>query len=227
MGKLIPVTLHLPDQRGVEISPFGRGNVKIGPSVYTYSRVAGRGTFLGTCPGSTDECEAICYAKRIQGPVLEQYVKNSQTADVPPIPRECRLLRIHVSGDFDSPEYVYNWLDRLEARPDVTAWTYTRSWRVPSILPALEDLRKLPNIQVFASMDTSTEELPPPGWRIAWIEGDERLIPTRSPHHFVTGYDDEGWVGYVCPEETGRKENCEKCRYCFDGKKHDVVFLRH
>lgn len=62
---------------GVVVSPFGRGNLKIGSGVYTYSRLPGHpsrpalGTapelYLeqrGTCPGSSPECEAICYASR-------------------------------------------------------------------------------------------------------------------------------------------------------------------
>ena len=94
-----PLIVYLPDTRGVEISPFGKGNTKIGQDVYTYSRLAEY-----TCPGATEECLEICYAKRIVGPVRDQYALNSQTADVPPLPRDCRLLRIHISGDFDSPD---------------------------------------------------------------------------------------------------------------------------
>jgi hypothetical protein len=237
MAKLTsPLIVYLPDTRGVEISPFGRGNWKIGPGVFTYSRLAGKYTLLGTCPGSTPECEDICYAKRITGIVRQQYKANSESAFVPALPQDARLVRIHVSGDFDAPDYINNWCQRLQERPDVTAWAYTRSWRVKALLPALERLRAMPNVQLFASMDVSTEELPPAGWRIAWIDGDPRLKPTRSSEHRWIDTDYSDWnsmltgvpqLGYICPEQTQRRVNCEQCRYCFDGQKHDVIFLRH
>jgi hypothetical protein len=269
-----PLIVYLPDTRGVEISRYGRGNLKLGASVYTYSRPAGdkwRGIIdssagrlktkqdWGTCPGSTDECEKICYAKRIGGPVWDVYKRNAFD-DVPPIPDDCTLLRLHVSGDFDTVAYIENWIARLLERttmrfaleenfslhngpqgaapvvrtlPPVMCWTYTRSWRVPELLPALERLRALPNVQLFASLD-STSELPPAGWRRAWIDGDLRLANfdgvqwTYGPHPASDNQlGPDGIMSYVCPEETGRKPDCESCRYCFEGQHNDVTFLKH
>lgn len=258
-----PLVVYLPDTRDVTVSRYGIGNLKLGFGVFTYSRLAGDAQ--GTCPGSTDECEDICYAKRIRGPVADVYVLNSGTDNVPAIPLECKVLRLHVSGDFDSVEYINNWIAQLRLRPDVTAWAYTRSWRVPRLLLALEQLRALPNMQLFASMDASTQDLPPVGWRRAWIWRDiptnrwpmeNRLkLPTCTVCNDTGEYDGEYGprscmsclVGarsdrmhnltavlttsvtpsYVCPEETGRKANCLACGYCFEGRKHDVVFLEH
>jgi hypothetical protein len=203
--------VYLPDTRGVQVARFGRGNAKIGANVYTYSRLPG-GEW--TCPGATPECERFCYAKRVSGPVRDVWATNSADEIPPPLPDDTRLFRLHVSGDFTSVRYIYAWRERLEARPDVTCWVYTRSWRVPDLMPALEALRALPNVQMFASMDISTSELPPRGWRRAWLSGDARI-----------GAD--GVRSYVCPEETGAKANCEACRYCFDGKRNDVTFLLH
>lgn len=208
--KTVGGSVFLPDERDVTLSRYGYGNKKIGPSVYTYSRLPGRGVVKGTCPGSTVGCEAICYAKRIAGPVRSIHSDNSERDDVPPIPDACRLLRIHVSGDFDTVAYVDAWVSRLEARPDVTAWAYTRSWRVPSLVPALERLRALPNMQLFASMDDTTPEDPPDGWRVAWIAGDRRIDKAIQ-----------------CPEQTGDKSSCEACGYCLVGRKGGVVFARH
>jgi hypothetical protein len=265
MTKAVPLIVYIPDRRDVEVSGrFTAGNNKIGYSVFTYSRLAGKENIieniyapgggsvnLGTCPGSTPECEAICYAKRIRGAVHDIYVSNSETDDVPPIPEACQILRIHVSGDFNSVAYINNWIARLEERPDVTCWAYTRGWRVPALLPALERLRALPNVQLFASMDASCAEMPPSGWRRAWIfraapkNGwgiESRLDLYRTP--IRTGADEGGnetyrlgelstrcnvdqTPSYVCPEETGRKANCIECGYCFEGRKHDVTFLEH
>lgn len=231
--KAYPLVVYLPDTKDVTISRFGEGNLKLGPGVFSYSRSAG--ALYGTCPGSTEECEAICFAKRIRGPIAEVYQRN-YGSEVPPIPEECTVLRIHVSGDFDSVQYIENWIDRLSERPEVTCWAYTRSWRVPELLPALERLRTLANVQLFASMDPSCEELPPTGWRRAWIWRDaaghwpmeSRLknwqrVPVRSDNQQAM----DGTPSYVCPEETGRRTDCASCGYCFEGQKHDVTFIEH
>jgi hypothetical protein len=247
-----PLTVYIPDTRGVEVSRYGKGNLKIGLGVFTYSRLPGLpgvfalgtnsrqengydGVPLGTCPGATEECLRICYAARPvteDGAVYRMWLRNA-SSDVPPIPAECKILRLHVSGDFDSIWYINNWIARIAERPDVTMWVYTKSWRVPELLPYLEKLRALPNVQMFASMDKSKQDFPPTGWRRAWIDGDARgghpqLVRAHMDdpvtHNLIT-YD--GTPSYVCPEETKRQPNCEACKYCFEGKANDVTFLEH
>jgi len=185
--KAAPLIVHLPDARGVELSQYGSGNLKLGFGVYTYSRLPGHPaegelSVGGTCPGSTAECEAICYAKRVRGIVRSVIWTRNGSDVVPPIPVDCQVLRIHVSGDFDSVAYINNWEARLVERPDVTAWAYTRSWRVSELLPALCRLQRLPNLQLFASMDPSTQDVPPAGWRRAWIYRDK-----PNPHRLDDG----------------------------------------
>lgn len=236
------LTVYLPDTRGVEISRFGKGNLKIGLGVHTYSKLPGKGkalgtvptsTFQGTCPGASEECLAICYAARPvseYGPVFDMWARNTGYALAPTeLPPGCRLLRLHVGGDFDTERYIDSWTALLAGHPDVKVWAYTRSWRVPALLPALERLRALPNVQLFASMDASIVELPPAGWRRAWINGDERLsfvFPLHQGTRNQIVHSDETY-SFVCPEETGHKPNCESCRYCFDGHKGDVTFIKH
>lgn len=240
-----PLTFYLPDTRGVALSRYGKGNLKIGPNVFTFSRLPGhphhaalgsdgQGS-VGTCPGASEECQAICYAARPvaeNGPVAEMWNRNGED-DVPPIPAEARMLRLHVSGDFNCAKYIRNWIDRLASRPDVTCWVYTRSWRVPELLPILEQLRRLPNVQMFASMDSSIPEVPPAGWRRAWIDGDPRAgEPINEAAHTDesvrrNGNTFDGTWSFVCPEETGDQPNCETCGYCQNGKKNDVTFLKH
>lgn len=197
--------VFLPDTRGVTISRFGKGNLKIGPNVVTYSKPA-----VISCPGATDWCKEHCYARRIDDPVYGVHVVNlAHKADVPDLPQGTQLVRIHVSGDFDSVIYIGRWIAIAKNNPTVRFWAYTRSWRVPELLPGLEQLRALPNVQLFASEDTSTDEPPPEGWRRAWIEDN----PRKS--------------GMVCPEERGRVENCEACGFCFEDLRKDVIFLKH
>lgn len=240
------LTVHLPDTRGVTISRWGRGNTKIGlDGVYTYSRLPGRpdgrfdelaqelgfahGTSTGTCPGSSEECESICYAKRVVNTPLvwEMWRINSETERLPgpedPLPDDAKVVRLHVSGDFTSEEYIEEWVRLAESRLDVRFFGYTRSWRVKGLLPALERFRALPNVQLFASMDKSIKALPPEGWRRAWIENDERLQQVRDDYWRAL----DGAPAYVCPEEQGRRANCQECGYCITGKKNDVIFLLH
>lgn len=287
MQILKPLTVYIPDTRGVKLSSYGLGNLKIGPGVHTYSRLPGRPWkkslglhgaeplkcevepvvekplrqgeshpgWVGTCPGSTEECESICYATRPVtelGPVATMWLRNTIDNIVPAIPEETKILRIHISGDFDRPEYIESWIARLSERPDVACWVYTRSWRVPELLASLERLRALPNVQMFASMDASCVDLPPTGWRRAWIHRTaEKAVKTgwgmETRLKFFKGRDEvDASVGYdavamgalrgvafdstpglICPEETGRKQNCVECGYCIKGQKYDVIFLEH
>jgi hypothetical protein len=199
-----PIIVYLPDTRGVEISRFGKGNLKIGPNVFTYSQLPGV-----DCPGRSEWCKKYCYAQRVQDPIRPIWKQNSD-AGLPPtaLPPECRLLRLHVGGDFNSVEYVWAWSKLLQARPDVQAWAATKAWRVSALRSSLEGLRGLPNIQLLASVDESMEEDPPKFWRKAWVEGDSRAC------------------GLTCPEETGEKRDCEECRYCFKPG-GDVIWRKH
>ena len=185
---------------------FSKGNTKTG-NVITYSRTPG-----DTCPGASDLCASICYAKRPYrrySQTRAQWDANASVTDIPTLPLGPATIRLHVSGDFDTAEYVLAWYFALRARPDVLAWTYTRSWRVPELLPYLEKLRGLPNVQMFASTDQTITETPPDGWRVAFIDGDDR------------------YSGITCPEQTGVKASCAECGICFIGKRGNVRFLKH
>lgn len=241
MTKVSKIKVYIPDTRGVVMEDrYQQGNLKIGMGVTTYSRLPGDPKYAalgmpegfghaGTCPGATPECQRMCYAAR---PVEEQDVvfriwhRNSLTDEVPAIPDECEILRIHVGGDFDKLTYIAAWWRRIRERLTIPVWAYTRSWRIPGLRAGLEAIRKLPNVQLFASVDisTTTKELAAiKGWRRAWIAGDERLTRVTD-HNYVTF---DGVPAYVCPEETGRKRDCVSCGYCFEGLKHDVIFLEH
>lgn len=221
-------TVHLIDDRRMVISPWSRGNTKLGSGIATYSTLPGK--LLGTCPGSSDECEAVCYAKRaVQNPWVGTLWKDNQARgdDIPPPPLWAKTIRFHVSGDFHTVGYIRAWIKLAADRPDVTFFGYTRSWRVDYLLPDLETFRALPNVHLFASVDASMSDEPPAGWRIAWLEGDLRveLHPggAAGKAHRINRIRPSRVL--VCPEERGIKANCQECGYCFR-KGADVYFLK-
>jgi hypothetical protein len=191
----------------VSISPK---NPKLGP-IASFSTPPGV-----TCPGASEWC-VTCYAKkyfRMYKNVQTAYERNRQArtesdfVDTMIAKIKGPFFRIHVSGDFDSLEYIDQWITIAKARPDVAFWAYTRSWNVPTLVEALDRLRALPNVQLFASHD-ATMSAPPSGWRVAGIEGTDTVR------------------GYACPEQNGRKANCLDCGYCFRGKRGNVIFTVH
>ena len=172
----------------------------------------------GTCPGATPWCSTHCYAKRGRQrfpSVVARYESNHARLQEPggldafvrEVGRELRehvaaACRIHDAGDFHSVAYTEAWARIARASPHVSFCAYTRSWRVPGLRASLERLRRLPNVHLFASVDPSTRQAPPKGWRVAYIEG-------------MRG------KGLPCPEQAkdrfGRQvqSSCASCGYCY------------
>ena len=177
-----------------------RGNTKLGKSVGTINRMPG-----DTCPGESEWCSWACYAK---GGMFFYQWKRYKTSNIELPEKFPPFVRIHASGDFDSEAYI-DWISQMvKSNHETLFWAYTRSWRIPALLPALEALRGLPNMQLFASTDVTTE-LPPDGWRVAFIEGDTRF------------------KGPLCMEQTGAKPSCASCGYCFKGFRNNIQFRQH
>lgn len=192
----------------------GDGNMKVG-SIRTFSLPSRL-----TCPGASSWCSKHCYAYRFErrrpncrdaysrNLVLTWHPDEFVEAMLQVIPKKLPQCRIHVSGDFYSVEYIEAWQRICGEYPHTLFWCYTRSWNVPDLLPALEKLRDLPNVQLFASTDPSMP-LPPKGWRVAFIEEDPRASGLR------------------CLEQYGRKPSCLECGYCFQQQRGDVIFKTH
>lgn len=142
------------------------------------------------------------------------------------------LLRHGVEGDFDTVRYIRSWEQVLKWRPKTTFWAYTRSWRVLELQRALEELRSLPNVQVFASMDWATwnsGELPPGWFRLP--SGEVRPVggAWRQAWMGPAPYELRRYV-FQCPEtrpmailqgknkgkpEPRYRPSCESCQICF------------
>jgi hypothetical protein len=191
-----------------------KGNAKLG-ALANWSLPAGL-----TCPGASDYCAIICYAKKgfFNMPrVRNAYDSNFEASQHPEfVPAMIQAItdinddkfRMHASGDFYSVAYIESWQKIARALPHVTFFGYTRSWNVPGLVNALEALRALPNVQLFASLDDSMPDAPE-GWRIAYMEGDTRH------------------KGMVCLEQVGKKPDCASCGYCFIKQAGHVEFIKH
>lgn len=190
------------------------GNSKVG-RVWTFSLPS-----FVTCPGASAWCRGHCYAwrfERLRPNCRRAYVRNLALSLEPDrfvahvlnsLPEDAPLVRVHVGGDYYSKEYLDSWQDICEARPDTRFWSYTRSWSVATLRPALEQLRALPNDQLFASVDPDMT-LSPEHWRTAFIEIDPRAS------------------GMPCRHQNGQVDSCLECGYCFREQAGNVVFKIH
>jgi hypothetical protein len=175
-----------------------------------------------TCPGKSEFCQG-CYAQKgfFQMPRLKSsYTQNLESTHkdsfvhtmighIQQTTRKVKTFRIHVAGDFYSASYTRKWIAIVKALPDIQFYAYTRSWRVETIKPALEELRALPNIQLFASVDVTIIEPAPEGWRVATIGTDPR------------------YRGMHCLEQVGKMPDCQSCGYCFRKPRGNVIFQMH
>lgn len=212
-----------------------RGNIKLGPAISSFSLPA-----KATCPGATELCKAKCYAARgrfVFGPLKDRLAAfrafSLSPRFVGAILRTIRsggisIVRIHVAGDFETPKSVRNWATIAYRSPYTIFYAYTRSWRVPDILPELVTFAALPNVRLWFSEDRETGRSPET-YRVrraflAVTNSDLDLVDPgvdlvfrdkklRTPLKRVNGVQ-------VCPAEDGVKRKvgpitCTQCRICF------------
>jgi len=190
------------------------GNTKVG-RVWTFSLPS-----FVTCPGASVWCRQHCYAarfERLRGNCRLAYVRNLALSLEPErfvtevlgsLPEDAPFVRVHVGGDYYSQEYAAGWESICRARPSTSFWAYTRSWCLSTLRPALENLRALENVQVFASTDPDMPA-PPETWRAAFIDIDPRAN------------------GMPCRHQQGEVASCLECGYCFNEHSGNVVFKVH
>jgi hypothetical protein len=210
---------------------LSKGNDKIGGKIFAFNLPAG-----STCPGQSAAC-ASCYAQRgrwlfpnVSDALAWNYRMARRKFFVEEMTEELRrrrvkVLRLHSSGDFFSEDYVRRWVTILSRSPSVTAYAYTRSWRVPSILPALVELAALDNFRLWFSADADTGMPPevPPGVRVAWLQEDEGdAIPAGVDlvfrvHRLRKTPRKKIGLSLVCPTEQGREHTltCSSCAHCW------------
>lgn len=210
---------------------FRPGNEKTGSSIHSFNLPR-----VETCPGATELCLKGCYTKKFNrfpqvAPLCrESYEasagKNFVERAVQEIEdQKISIMRIHVSGDFYSADYVRKWRRIVSATPSVTYYSYTRSWRCQELIRHLESLRRLPNMQLWWSTDREAGQ--PPEGRVAYMSTDDEDRPEfgvnlvfrvnrRTLRKTIRGV-------RVCPKEACNKGHpeyprdmtCGTCRICF------------
>jgi hypothetical protein len=212
-----------------------RGNRKLGESIHAWSIPA-----VDTCPGRSPLCERLCYARsghfRLEA-VQQRLEHNLDAALAGDFERRLaaevrrrriHTVRMHVTGDFFSPEYTRKWLRIARRCPQTTFYGSTRSWRVPDLAPALAELAALENVRLWFSADPETG-MPtrlPLGVEVAYLQSEAgeaipegvgvifRVRRLRQERRWRVG------LAVVCPTETGRpgaaEHTCTSCGRCFD-----------
>lgn len=197
---------------------FKPGNAKLSKRILTFGLPAGP-----TCPGKTELCEEKCYATQhyyrmdnVKTPRLENLVLAHRTdfadlaVDELSYHRQ-RVVRIHDSGDFFSREYAEAWLAVARRDKKRRFFALTRSWRLDDICQVMVKMSKLKNFRMWYSIDRETgwPSFVPTGVRLAYLQVDEKDVPTRPVdlvfRDYAVRYRPAKRLGgnLVCPYENG------------------------
>ena len=201
---------------------ISKSNTKIG-KIASFSVPTKR-----TCVGMTEWCGENCYAEQseIQYPnVIASYNRNLNasklsnfarmiTLEIKALPATYKSFRIHVAGDFYSVQYIKKWIAIVKANPQMVFYAYTRSWRIPHLVPHLRNLALIGNMSLLCSTDIDTfnaSETIPHGLREAYA-GD---VKPSSKYTY-------------CPVQAKKKPTCDMCNLCMSSKiKSKIYFSTH
>jgi hypothetical protein len=222
------------------------GNIKMG-EINNWSLPAGNNFRRGACPGASETCESLCYAKDALFAMNEwRYYCNwayillwpDRFVDVWSKIKVSGVVRVHVGGDFFSPEYVDLWNDIVKRRSGIRFYAYTRSWQdgkgkiQEKFLPALEIFAAAKNSRLLLSCDKDTgvppDDLLSNALR-AWLAVDDNdVAKDGSPD--LCFRDSDGMKATlaemggapVCPIErspnyikVSGKLSCQDCGFCY------------
>jgi hypothetical protein len=101
-----------------------------------------------------------CYASSAERfPAVRNHRHNNfdfvRNGGVPVIPKGCKSIRIHSSGDFFNQSYFDMWLKLAEENPSVEMWAYTKSLKY--WINRLNDIPK--NLILTASYGGKADDL--------------------------------------------------------------------
>jgi hypothetical protein len=172
-----------------------------------------------TCPSSCQrwaDCygNAMPFARRHRhgfalatrlGQELEQLDKQH---------RQGFVVRLHVLGDFWSPQYVSFWRSWLHCYRRLHVFGYTAHPRTSEIGQAVEALNLLA----------------PERWQILFSVGAEEASAERQAVTVRSADEAQQAGAILCPAQTGRTEACATCGLCWAPaatSRHRIAFLLH
>lgn len=113
------------------------------------------------------------------------------------------VVRLHVLGDFYSPEYVDFWRQQLSIHPNLNAFGYTHH-------RATHPIGKQINL---------LNESLPDQWRIRFSDDMSQQFRSEVSNNDLS---DE----VICPEQLDKTASCATCGFCWTSEK-PVVFIEH
>jgi hypothetical protein len=157
-----------------------------------------------TCFVNCKYCYALKSTKRYPT-VKACYVNNQERLDkgekLPSVPKNRSIVRMYVSGDFQSIYVISEWIRLARENKTVTFYGYTKQFKnkKDGFLPMLNILRMMPNVVLRASVDATIGYNVPSGWVKAGI-----LEDNKKDGRF-----------FVCKSNNSTGLKCEKCKVCF------------
>ena len=224
------------------------GNIKVGSSIWTANKLAGNGEINGVkgscskyctgCYNKEDPKKSSCYVFKSyrtygwkKSTVVKSHISNtlamrndpdSAFADIALQLKRAKIkptsIRIHASGEIESAEELYRWIEVSRAFPSIPFYIYTKAYDyVESVFRAYEIMGKtLPdnfflNVSVWHENGTDCYK--------EW-----KHIPNVRAFVYDDGYDyGDLVIDCHCPaySKNGKMNHnatCDKCKICFRNK---------
>jgi len=234
MGIVLENNTNRSDPMQLNVQPK---NTKLG-LIYNVSLPA-----IETCNGMTESCageDGKCYVLKLykrypnveishktQLANVNEALANGDILELPNKVKNTDIFRLHVSGDFFSPQYAYAWFKLITDNPTIEFFAYTRSWRIAEMIKPLHDIGELPNMKLLLSVDRDTgypDTAIWQGYRTAFMMVTDADADLVEPDTHIVFRDSRYAVlkqvngCLVCPVENGASSihtTCRKCQWCF------------
>lgn len=123
------------------------------------------------------------------------------------------LVRLHILGDFFSPQYVKLWSDLVEKHDELYIFGYT-AWHSGPIYEAIREnlLTKMGRVNIRFSVDN---------WGLDSFDSFDSI-----PHMFASSEDYSG-NSITCPEQLDKTDSCLTCGLCYNNGTNTIKFLNH
>lgn len=170
-----------------------------------------------TCPKSCGHWED-CYGNNMPfahrfsgGPEFEERLEKeiAEKARKAGKKGDKLLVRLHVLGDFYSPEYVRLWANLMARFDNLNVWGYTHVTENDNYLI----YHLLHRMRIDFGDRWSVRWSDQPGFQFS-ANSEEIQQPVKG-------------AAIVCPEQEGKTAACTTCALCWDKKDIQIIFKTH